>query len=108
MRLSLDEHQSRVLSRIDELEAQVTAVTQARRGEFDDDEHDPEGVTLSSQWSMLSGLLETVRTEQRRLVAAQERLADGSFGVCDRCGAPIPLAQLEARPWRERCVECSQ
>ncbi|GIG53468.1 TraR/DksA family transcriptional regulator [Demequina activiva] len=86
----------------------MSAVTQARRGEFDDDEHDPEGVTLSSQWSMLAGLLETARAERRRVEAAQARLADGTFGTCATCGAPIPLAQLEARPWRERCVACAR
>jgi DnaK suppressor protein len=35
---------------------------------------------------------------------AQQRVADGSYGVCEVCGEPIPEGRLEARPWATRCV----
>ena len=35
---------------------------------------------------------------------AQERVADGTYGVCEVCGEPIPEGRLEARPWATRCV----
>ncbi|MFA5607240.1 MAG: TraR/DksA C4-type zinc finger protein [Leucobacter sp.] len=79
----------------------------ARRGESDDDEHDPEGETLSSRWSLLAGLLESAREDQRHAEAALRRLEEGSYGVCASCGEPIPDGQLEARPFRERCVPCA-
>ena len=107
LRLRLIEQQAQIAARIAELEAQITALTRARREEFDDDEHDPEGVPLSSQWSMLAGLLESARADERRVESAQRRMAAGTFGTCEACGEPIPLPQLEARPWRERCVACS-
>jgi RNA polymerase-binding transcription factor DksA len=54
--------------------------------------------------------LQTVRAElEARLVlidAARERMADGSYGNCSRCGKPIPRARLEALPWAEYDVEC--
>lgn len=46
-------------------------------------------------------------THQLELVdAALERLDDGSFGTCLRCGKPIAPARLEALPWAAHCIEC--
>jgi DnaK suppressor protein len=35
---------------------------------------------------------------------ARLRVADGTYGVCEVCGEPIPEGRLEARPWATRCV----
>lgn len=35
---------------------------------------------------------------------ALEKLDDGTYGLCDRCGVPIPPERLEARPWTALCV----
>lgn len=40
--------------------------------------------------------------------AAQARLAAGTFGVCEGCAAPIPLARLRAVPSARRCVACER
>ena len=46
-------------------------------------------------------------TQQLELVgAALERLDDGSFGTCLRCGKPIADARLEALPWAAHCIDC--
>jgi DnaK suppressor protein len=37
---------------------------------------------------------------------ALEKLADGSYGRCDRCRRPIPAQRLVARPWATVCVAC--
>jgi RNA polymerase-binding protein DksA len=37
---------------------------------------------------------------------ALERLASGSYGLCDDCGQPIPPKRLEARPTATLCVSC--
>ncbi len=39
---------------------------------------------------------------------ALERLANGSFGTCDRCGQEIPLSRLEARPMTTLCLDCKE
>ena len=49
-------------------------------------------------------------TVERILVeirAAQVRLADGTYGACERCGATIPVERLELRPWTTVCVGCA-
>jgi DnaK suppressor protein len=35
------------------------------------------------------------------------KLDEGTYGICDRCGAQIPDARLEARPWSVLCVGCA-
>lgn len=38
---------------------------------------------------------------------AMERLANGSYGQCIRCGATIAAARLAARPEAALCVDCA-
>jgi DnaK suppressor protein len=39
------------------------------------------------------------------VVRAGEKLEDGTYGLCDVCGKPIPPGRLEALPWAVLCVE---
>jgi DnaK suppressor protein len=39
--------------------------------------------------------------------AALARLDSNDYGVCERCGRPIPEGRLEVLPWAVRCVECA-
>jgi DnaK suppressor protein len=48
----------------------------------------------------LSAMLDDVKR-------ALAKLAEGTYGICDSCGAPIPRDRLEARPWTARCVRCA-
>jgi DnaK suppressor protein len=38
--------------------------------------------------------------------AALERLDEGSYGTCLRCGKPIAPERLEALPWAAHCITC--
>jgi RNA polymerase-binding transcription factor DksA len=48
----------------------------------------------------LLALLEEVR-------GARRRIADGTYGICEVCGEPVPVERLEVRPWAARCVQHS-
>jgi DnaK suppressor protein len=39
------------------------------------------------------------------VVAALQRLDEGTYGTCVDCGKPIPQVRLEVRPEAARCVE---
>lgn len=39
--------------------------------------------------------------------AAIARLAEGTYGLCEVCGQPIPPARLEAMPAARRCIACA-
>jgi phage/conjugal plasmid C-4 type zinc finger TraR family protein len=46
--------------------------------------------------------------ELRDIVAAEARIAAGTYGTCIDCGAPIPFARLAAYPTAKRCLRCQQ
>ncbi len=37
---------------------------------------------------------------------ALAKLAEGTYGLCDNCGAAILAERLEAVPWAVYCVDC--
>ena len=39
-----------------------------------------------------------------RVNHALERVAAGTYGLCERCGKPIPIERLEARPYATLCT----
>jgi DnaK suppressor protein len=45
---------------------------------------------------------------EERVERALAKLAEGSYGVCDACGAQIPVRRLEAIPESVLCVGCAQ
>jgi RNA polymerase-binding transcription factor DksA len=55
---------------------------------------------------------ETLRAlRRRRLERVEEalaRMASGAYGICRRCGAPIPRERLEAVPWTALCAGCEE
>ncbi len=44
--------------------------------------------------------------ELEQIVAAQQRLADGSYGLCEDCGEPIDARRLLVLPAASRCAQC--
>jgi DnaK suppressor protein len=48
--------------------------------------------------------LDVMRTD---VVRALAKIDEGTYGLCDRCGALIPEERLEARPWSVLCVSCA-
>jgi RNA polymerase-binding transcription factor DksA len=73
-----------------------------------DDEHDPEGVTLSAEWQQIDALRRAALAEQDQIAAAMARVDAGTYGICIRCGRKIPAGRLEVRPMAAMCVECTE
>ncbi len=87
------------------LTADYAAVVEASKGSNADDEHDPEGQTIGFERAQLAAVLDQARARLAELDAAVSRVADGSYGRCEVCGAPIGDARLEARPAARTCIE---
>ena len=85
----------------------LNAVRAARSGADADDEHDPEGPTLSDEWSLRAGVHAELAASLAAIDAALLRIADGSYGRCLRRGEPIGRDRLEARPAAELCIDCA-
>ncbi|HSF02697.1 MAG TPA: TraR/DksA C4-type zinc finger protein [Solirubrobacterales bacterium] len=56
--------------------------------------------------AVLSRLEGREKHELDEIDAAQARLEAGTYGVCERCAASIPLARLRAMPTARYCVSC--
>jgi DnaK suppressor protein len=44
----------------------------------------------------------------RDVVSALQKLDDGGFGACERCGEPITEKRLEALPFARYCIDCQR
>lgn len=51
-------------------------------------------------------LSERGREKLRDIEEALERIEDGSFGTCEKCGAKIPKGRLKVMPFTTTCVVC--
>lgn len=92
---------------ISALTQNVTSMVEATRSTATDDEHDPEGSTIAFERSQASSMLTSAERHLAELEMALTRLAEGSYGRCERCGEPIPHDRLLARPAARTCVPCA-
>jgi DnaK suppressor protein len=44
----------------------------------------------------------------REVVSALQKLEDGSFGACERCGETISEKRLDALPFARYCIDCQR
>jgi len=53
-----------------------------------------------------------IRDRERKLITkikeALERIDEGTFGICEKCGEPISEERLRARPVTTLCIECKK
>lgn len=52
-------------------------------------------------------LMATENNALDQIEAAIERVENGSYGVCETCGEPIPKKRLNAIPYAAQCVQCA-
>jgi DnaK suppressor protein len=89
------------------LERDLASVFEASRSSNADDEHDPEGATIAFERAQLTATLAATKERTAELRAALARHDQGAYGICERCGQPIPAARLEVRPDARTCVTCA-
>lgn len=44
----------------------------------------------------------------RKIDKTLQKIEDGEFGLCERCGEDIGVKRLEARPVAEMCIRCKE
>ena len=68
--------------------------------------------TDRASWESDRNFLLRIRERERNLITkireALERINEGTFGICERCGEPISEKRLEARPVTTLCIKCKQ
>ena len=89
----------------DELESKLTQSTVETHGRGisgNVEEMATEALELESR---LAGVRH-VREQLAEVEHALNKLAKGTYGMCDLCGKPIAPARLEAVPQANLCLEC--
>ncbi len=106
-RVRLATERERTQSRLATLTDDYAEVVAASRDTNADDEHDPEGATIAFERSQVGALVAAAREHLDEIDAAEQRLADGTYGECEGCGEPITPERLAVRPTARRCVRCA-
>jgi RNA polymerase-binding protein DksA len=106
IRERLQAERDRTRRRLAELTGDFQEIVEASRATNADDEHDPEGATIAFERSQVATLARQARQHLEDVDAALARLADGRYGICERCGRPIAVERLQVRPTARTCVSC--
>jgi RNA polymerase-binding transcription factor DksA len=101
----LDEERRDLVGRIAGMAQDMDALVAASRDSNADDEHDPEGQTIAYERSQLLALTDQARHHLVEIDGALERVATGTYGLCEVCQEPIGGPRLEARPTARACVQ---
>jgi DnaK suppressor protein len=62
----------------------------------------------SGSEEIASHLAELEAKELRQIERAIQKIKKGNYGVCEGCGAKIPVARLNALPYSTSCVQCQR
>ncbi|MEP6758769.1 MAG: TraR/DksA family transcriptional regulator [Actinomycetota bacterium] len=49
-----------------------------------------------------------LRASLRDVERARSKVADGTYGVCERCGKTVGQERLDAMPWALLCIDCKK
>ncbi len=108
LRALLDDLADAARARLEGIDAAMARLRQDRAVDVADDEHDPEGATLSGEWAHAAGVADAARRELGEIDDALRRWEAGTYGICADCGRSIPVERLRVRPFATRCVACAE
>jgi RNA polymerase-binding transcription factor DksA len=96
-----------LLHRLAHIEGRLDKVEHdRRRGTNTLDPDWEEQATVRQNDEVLDGLAEEERRQASAIRAALQRMADGSYGRCVTCDAPIAPRRLAALPYATQCIAC--
>ena len=95
------------LADLDEELAELTATPRDPRAAVSCGKRVGDGTTEAVDRLTKVGTAEQLVAMRAVVVRALAKLDDGTYGLCDSCGALIPEERLEARPWSVLCVDCA-
>jgi RNA polymerase-binding transcription factor DksA len=104
---ALAQHRARTTAQIAGLTKDFDGIVEASQLVNADDEHDPDGATIAFERAQVSSLLKQVLRNLVDLDQAEQRLADGVYGLCETCGHPIDVERLVALPTAKTCINCA-
>ncbi len=106
-RLTLLAERADYMGSAESLKAQADSLAlEHEPGDVQFDEEGGEGGTANVDREIDLYLSAQARATVAEIDRALAKIDDGTYGVCERCGQPIPEARLEALPYAALCVAC--
>jgi DnaK suppressor protein len=68
--------------------------------------HDADDADSVSDFERNQAIISNSRATLVQVQAALQRLDDGKYGTCERCGKEINPRRLEALPYATLCIDC--
>lgn len=101
-------------ARLEELKEEygthLAEIAELQRDRFTDVAGDDQADTGSKTFEREQeiSLAHSILERSHQVERALERLDEGNYGWCERCGSPIPVERLAAFPSATLCVACKQ
>ena len=107
-RRRLEDEQQRLQEMIRDIEAEREEMRLTETSsDRSPDPNTAEGGSLAFEMEKELSILENTRDILSKVEESLARIADGTYGTCDVCGAAIPVARLDALPYAKMCVTCA-
>jgi RNA polymerase-binding transcription factor DksA len=103
----LEQERAEILRQSDYLARDAAAIVESQRRGEHRLEGSVEGDSLAVSMGMVMSLQYTTATHLAEIEHALERIAAGTYGICESCGQEIALGRLQARPKSTRCTGCA-
>ena len=71
------------------------------------DDNFADSASATAERAAKLALIDQTRERLTDIEHALERIDEGTYGTCERCGGPIAEPRLEARPMSVLCVDCA-
>jgi len=107
-RKRLEEERARLLHAVGFLEKENPGSMSEELGELAEggtDNHLGDTAGAMYDRELDEGLEEGAQQTLTEINAALRRIDDGTYGVCEVCGKPIPRERLLAIPWARLCID---
>lgn len=105
---SLDEERLRLVAVIEEIELEREQMRLSETSaEHSPDPDSAEGGSLAFELEKDLSVQQNARDLLAKVDHAKVAVKNGTYGTCEVCKKPIPLARLEALPYAVTCVECA-
>ncbi len=106
----------RLLEEKGQLETQLTTIEEATfatsqsdlSGEVSFDDENADAGTFTFERERDLSIENNVRDLLGKIDRALTRMAEGTYGICSRCGKPIEKARLKALPYVDLCIKDAQ
>ncbi|HSJ43706.1 MAG TPA: TraR/DksA C4-type zinc finger protein [Euzebyales bacterium] len=105
LRTELDGSRQDLIVELKRLGADPESGNVRELGDVDDNFADSASATAERSEKLT--LIEQATDRLADVERALERMDDGEYGICERCGREISTSRLEARPMSVLCVECA-